>query len=148
MTLYLKYLKVISKSWFQYRFDAFLRSSTVFLREAAGIITIYLTLLTFDNIGGWNLYELMFLFSFLFLTYSLLVMFCTGLRDFNSIVYSGDLDRFLMRPKSVLFQIIASNADMFAVVGHGGLGVVLLIVSASNVSVTWTSSNIFILLSS
>jgi ABC-2 type transport system permease protein len=146
MTLYFKYLKIISKSWFQYRFDAVLRSSTVFLREAAGIITIYLTLLTFDSIGGWTLYELMFLFSFLFLTYSLLVMFCTGLRDFNSIVYSGNLDRFLMRPKSILFQVIASNADMFAVLGHGGLGIVLLIVSASKVNVSWTAFNIFYLI--
>jgi ABC-2 type transport system permease protein len=145
MNLYCKYLKIISKSWFQYRFDAVLRSSTVFLREAAGIITIYLTLQTFDNIGGWTLFELMFLFSFLFLTYSILVMFCTGLRDFNSIVYSGDLNRFLMRPRSVLFQVIASNTDMFAVIGHGGLGVVLLVISANKVNVEWTAFNIFYL---
>ncbi|MDR0986319.1 MAG: ABC-2 family transporter protein, partial [Ruminococcus sp.] len=145
MNLYLKYLKTISKSWFQYRFDAVLRSSTVFLREAAGIITIYLTLLTFDSIGGWNLYELMFLFSFLFLTYGILVMFCTGLRDFQGIVYSGDLDRFLMRPRSVLFQVVAANADMFAAVGHGGLGVVLLILSANRVNIVWSAVNIFYL---
>jgi ABC-2 type transport system permease protein len=139
-------LKIISKSWFQYRFDAVLRSSTVFLREAAGIITIYLMMLSFDNIGGWNLYELMFLFSFLFLTYGILVMFCTGLRDLNSIVYSGDLDRYLMRPKSVLFQVIAANADMFAAIGHGGLGIVLLILSANRVNINWTAPNVFYLI--
>jgi ABC-2 type transport system permease protein len=146
MGLYLKYLKIISKSWFQYRFDAVLRSSTVFIREAAGIVTIILTLLSFDNIGGWTLYELMFLFSFLFLTYGILVMFCTGLREFNSLVYSGSLDRFLMRPKSVLFQVLAADADMFAAVGHGGLGVVLLLFSAGKVNINWSFQSILYLI--
>ncbi|OMD17283.1 ABC transporter permease [Paenibacillus odorifer] len=140
--LYLKYIKYISKSWFQYRVDAVLRSFAVFMREATGIFVIYLTLQSFTNINGWTLYELLFLFSVLFVTYGLLILFCTGLRDFGNLVLSGDLDRFLLRPRGVLMQVMASNADMFAAIGHGILGISLFLVCADHVGISWTFNNI------
>lgn len=140
--LYLLYVKYISKSWFQYRVDAVLRSFAVFFRESTGIIVIYLTLQSFTNINGWTFYELLFLFSILFVTYGILILFCTGLRDFSGLVYSGELDRFLLRPRGVLMQVMASNADMFAAIGHGGLGIVLFFICASKVGIQWTFGNI------
>ena len=53
------YLRTTAKAWFQYRIDAVLRSLAVFLRESTGIIVIYLTLLEFDQLNGWNVYELL-----------------------------------------------------------------------------------------
>lgn len=140
--LYLLYVKYIAKSWFQYRVDAVLRSLAVFLREATGIIVIYLTLQSFTDINGWNFYELLFLFSFLFLTYGIFVLFFTGLRDFGGMVYSGDFDRFLLRPRGLLMQIMASNADMFAAIGHGGLGIVLFLFCAGKVGIVWSAGTI------
>lgn len=142
LKLYRLYVKYISKSWFQYRVDAVLRSLAVFLREATGIIVIALTLQTFDDINGWNLHELLFLFSFLFLTYGIFILFFTGLRDFDKLVHSGDFDRFLLRPRGLLMQVMASNADMFASVGHGGLGIVLFFFCAGKVGVVWTAGTI------
>lgn len=55
LNLILIYTKKIMKAWFQYRTDALLRSLTVFLREATGIIVIYFTLLKFDSLNGWNM---------------------------------------------------------------------------------------------
>lgn len=142
ISLYLLYIKYISKSWFQYRVDAVLRSFAVFFREATGIIVIYLTLQSFTNINGWTFYELLFLFSILFVTYGILILFCTGLRDFSRLVYSGELDRFLLRPRGILMQVMASNADMFAAIGHGGLGITLFLICASKVGIQWTFGNI------
>ncbi len=143
--LYLLYVKYISKSWFQYRVDAVLRSTAVFLREATGIIVIYLTLQSFTDINGWNFYELLFLFSFLFLTYGIFILFFTGFRDFGELVYSGEFDRFLLRPRSLLMQIMASNADMFAAIGHGGLGILLFIFCAGKIGVVWSPLTILYL---
>ena len=136
--LYLLYMKYISKSWFQYRVDAVLRSFAVFFREATGIIVIFLTLQSFTDINGWTFYELLFLFSILFVTYGILILFCTGLRDFSGIVYAGTLDRFILRPRSILMQVMASNADMFAAIGHGGLGITLLLICAGKVGIQWS----------
>lgn len=143
-----KYSQIIMKSWFQYKVDAILRSFAVFMREATGIIVIYLTLLKFNQINGWNIYEMLFLFSFLFLTYGILIIFFTGLRDFGETVRSGQFDRYLLRPRGILFQLIFSDADWFAAIGHGLLGVCLFILSAGQVGVCWDlSSVVFCLLS-
>lgn len=138
----MRYMKCISKSWFQYRVDAILRSLAVFLRESAGIIVIYLMLQAFTDINGWRFYELLFLFSFLFLTYGIFILFFTGLRDFSGLVHSGGFDRFLLRPRPLLMQVCASNADMFAMVGHGGLGFVLFFICAGQIGVVWTAGTI------
>ena len=132
------YTKTIMKSWFQYKVDAVLRSLAVFLRESTGIIVVYFTLLKFDTLNGWNVYEMLFLFSLLFVTYGILILFFTGLRDFGHTVRNGGFDRFILRPRGLLFQIIFVNADWFAAIGHGGLGIVLFLISASKVGIVWS----------
>ena len=142
-TLYVMgvYTKTIMKAWFQYRSSALLSSFTVFFREATGIIVIYFTLMKFGTLGDWNIYEMLFLFSLLFLTYGIMIIFFTGLRDFGKTVRNGDFDRFILRPRGLLFQIIFTNADWFAAVGHGGLGIVLFILSANKVGIKWSMGN-------
>ena len=132
------YTKMIFRSWFQYRVDAILRSLAVFMREATGIIVIYFTLLKFDSLNGWNIYEMLFLCSLIYVTYGFLIIFFTGLRDFGATVRSGGFDRYILRPRGLLFQLIFANADWFAAVGQGGLGIVLFILSATKVGVVWT----------
>lgn len=132
------YMKTTAKSWFQYRVDTVLKSLAVFLRESTEIIVIYFTLLKFKELNGWDIYEMLFLYSLIFLTYGIMIIFFTGLRDFGSTVRSGSFDRFLLRPRGELFQIIFVNSDWFAAVGHGSLGVVLFLVSAGRVGISWT----------
>ncbi len=136
------YTKTIMKSWFQYKVNALLQSLAVFLREATGIIVIYFTLLKFDNLNGWNLYEMLFLFSLLFVTYGILILFFTGLRDFGKTVRNGNFDRYILRPRGLLFQIIFANADWFAALGHGGLGIVLFVICAGKVGIVWNGTTI------
>ncbi len=136
------YTKMIMKSWFQYRVDAVLRSLAVFLREASAIIIIYFTLLKFDTLNGWNLYEMFFLNSLLYVTYGILIIFFTGLRDFGGTVRRGNFDRYILRPRGLLFQIIFANADWFAAIGHGGLGIALFIFCAGRAGIVWNAGNI------
>ena len=132
------YTKMIFRSWFQYRVDAILRSFAVFAREATSIIVVYFTLLKFDTLNGWNIYEMLFLFSLVYVTYGILIIFFTGLRDFGSTVKNGSFDRYILRPRGLLYQLIFTNADWFAAVGHGGLGILLFILSAAKIGVVWT----------
>lgn len=136
------YTKNVMRSWFQYKVDAVLRSLAVFLRESTGIVVIYFTLLKFDVLNGWNIYEMLFLFSLLFITYGIMIIFFTGLRDFGYTVRSGNFDRFILRPRGLLFQLIFCDADWFAAIGHSGLGIVLFIISAGRVGVSWNYTTI------
>ncbi len=136
------YMRTTAKAWFQYRVDAVLRSLAVFLREATGIIVIYFTLQKFDSLNGWNIYEMLFLYSLLFFTYGIMIIFFTGLRDFGQTVRNGGFDRFMLRPRGLLFQILFVNADWFAALGHGGLGLVLFLLSAGKVGVQWNVATV------
>jgi len=138
LTLLARYVRLTMKSWFQYRLDAVLRSGAVFLRESAGIIVIYLSLRRFGDINGWNMAELLFLFSFIFLSYGLFILLFTGLRDFEQLIQTGQFDRFLLRPRNLLGQVIVWDADYFAAIGQGGLGLVLFIGSAARVGIDWS----------
>lgn len=142
MEMALQYTKITLKSWFQYKVDAILRSLAVFLREATGIIVIYFTLLKFDALNGWDQRELLFLYSFLFVTYGVLIVFFTGLRDFSRYIHSGKFDRFMLRPRGLLFQVITNDSDWFAAIGHGGLGIVLFIISANAAGIRWNMGTV------
>lgn len=141
INLMMVYSKTTARAWFQYRVDAVLRSIAVFAREATGIIVIYFTLLKFDSLNGWNIYEMLFLFSLLFLTYGIMIIFFTGLRDFGNTVRNGTFDRFILRPRGILFQLLFVNADWFAAIGHGGLGITLFLISAGKIGIKWNLYN-------
>ena len=54
------------------------------------------------------------------------------------IVRTGGFDRYILRPRGLLYQLIFANADWFAAVGHGCLGILLFLLSAAKIGVVWT----------
>ena len=135
-------LKMSVHTRFQYRMDSFVAALAVFIREATGIVVIYLALMKFDNINQWNVDEMLFLFSMLFVTYGFVVVLFADLRDFSRMIREGRFDRLMIRPRGLLFQLISNNADIIAAIGHGTLGVILFVVSAGRVGVTWNATTI------
>lgn len=133
----LQYLKRSIKARMQYRADTVVATLAVFLREATGIIVIYLTLLKFGVLGDWDVNELLFLYSILFLTYAFVVVLFADLRDFSRMIREGRFDRLMITPRGLLFQLISNNADVIAALGHGTLGIILFVFTANNVGITW-----------
>ena len=130
-------LKMSFRSRMQYRVDALVAALAVFVRESTNIIVIYLALLKFGKIGDWNVNEMLFLFSILFLTYAIVVSLFADLRDFSCMIREGRFDRLVVRPRGLLFQLILNNADIIASAGHGTLGLILFFVSAGKVGIVW-----------
>lgn len=135
-------LKMSIRGRLQYRIDSLVATLAVFIREAANIVVIYLALLKFDKINGWNIDEMLFLFSILFLTYAIVVALFADLRDFSSMIREGRFDRLMVRPRGLLFQLILNNADVLATAGHGTLGVLLFLISAGRVGIVWDGQTI------
>lgn len=140
--LYLAYSRMSLKALFAFRLDAILRAFAVFARETGGVAVMYLILLRFPSLGGWSMDEALFLYSFLFLSYSILIAVFTGFRDFEETVHSGELDRCLVRPMGIMFQIMASSADYLATIGHGAVGIALFAYSAGRVGIVWDAAKL------
>ncbi len=139
LSLFFAYAKSGLKTRFQYKLDALVASFAVFFREAAGIIAMYLALLKFDTINNWNINELMFLFSLIFITYGIFIVFFMALRDFSDWIKHGDIDRVMLRPRGILTQLVMCGADWLAALGHGTLGILLFIISANRVGIEWNT---------
>lgn len=139
----LQSLKMSLRTRMQYRVDTLVATFAVFIRESANIIAIYLALLKFDRINSWNVNEMLFLYSILFLTYAFVVSLFADLRQFSDTIRDGRFDRLLVRPRGLLLQLILNNADLMAAAGHGTLGILLFAISAGRVGIHW---NIFTVL--
>jgi ABC-2 type transport system permease protein len=146
ITLFFYYLYILAKVNLEYRSNTLTLGFAVFCREIVNIAIIYFMFLRFETLNGWQFNELIFLYSFLFLTYSLVTFFFTGIRDFESLVYEGDFDRYLCRPVNPLFQVIISKSDYAATIGHGAIGIVLFIICASKVGIEWNIMKIIYLI--
>lgn len=140
--MFFKFSSLNLKSMLEYKFDRFLISFAIFIREMVSIIVMLLIFTRFVRIRGWEMNEMFFLYSFLFLSYSLFIFFFTGIRDFDNMVYSGELDRFLIRPVGLMFQVIASRVDYCATVGHGAVGILLFLKTYNTVGIQWDLKNV------
>lgn len=135
--LFGKYIAMLIKTEFQYRANAFFASAGVFVRESVNVFVMVFLLVKFGNINGWVLNEMLFLYSLIFISYSLLVGLFAGVRDFPGMIQSGTLDTYLTRPMGILFQIISSKADYCAFIGHGTVGVILFLKATGNIGIVW-----------
>ncbi|HEY0828008.1 MAG TPA: ABC-2 family transporter protein [Bacilli bacterium] len=142
LVIFYKYSKISLKTTLEYKFDRMLMAFAIFCREMISVVIMLLILTRFLHIKGWELNELFFLYSFLFLSYSLFVFLFAGIRDFDGMVHSGEFDRFMTRPLGLLFQIIASRIDLPATLGHGIVGIILFMNTAFSVGIQWNLSNI------
>ena len=130
-------LKMSFRARLQYRLNTLITTLAVFVRESTNIIVIYLTLMKFDRLNDWNVNEMLFLFSIMFITYAFVVSLFADLRDFSWVIREGKLDRILLRPRGILLQLILNNADVMASMGHGTMGILLFIISANRVGIEW-----------
>jgi ABC-2 type transport system permease protein len=140
--LFFQFSKLNLKTTLEYKFDRTFVAVAIFCREMIAIVIMFLILVRFVHIKGWELNQLFFLYSFLFLSYSLFVFFFSGIRDFDDMVHSGQFDRFLLRPVGLMFQIISARIDFPATIGHGVVGLILISKTASSVGIDWNLPNI------
>ena len=141
--LFFKFSSLNLKLIQEYKLDRTLTTLAIFCREISAVIVMYLILTRFAPIKGWQMNEIFFLYSFLFMSYCIFVFFFTGIRDFDDMVYTGEFDRFLLRPRGILFQVISSKIDYCAAVGHGIAGIILFFKTANTVGISWNAQNIF-----
>ena len=66
----------------------------------------------FNNIRGFSLYEVMLCFGIIQFGFSFNETFFRGIDTFEDYIISGSLDRFLLRPRGVLEQVMVSKMDI------------------------------------
>ena len=108
ISIYLKLTKMHIRSGLEYR-GWWMMVIYVTVGLAADLFAIVLMFLRFGGVGEWSMERILLVYMLASTSYGLAKIICVGLEDFPWEIQSGSLDRMLLRPCSLLLQIIGSR---------------------------------------
>jgi ABC-2 type transport system permease protein len=120
----------------EYRTSFILLSIGQFFVPFLIFVSIFFLFQRFPNVGGWSLYEVALCYSVVHIAFSLSECFARGFDNFSSIVVNGDFDRILVRPRSIIVQVLGSKFE-FTRVGRLTQSIIVLVYALSHMDAAW-----------
>jgi ABC-2 type transport system permease protein len=99
----------------------------------------------FSNIRGFNVYEVLLCFSIVHFGYAFTETFFRGVDKFENLIIDGSLDRFLVRPRGILFQVLCSKISLIKAF-RMLQAVIIMVIAIVNLDVTWNISKVIVLI--
>ena len=143
--LYNKYVKMHSKSAFQFKANMAMVSFSSVLISLSEMFAIFLLFRRFESVGYWGFYEAALMFGIITTVFSLTECFARGFDEFASLIKHGDLDRLMVRPVNIVYQIFGSKIE-FSKLGRVLLGIIVSIIAVVKLNIAWTLSKIIVLI--
>ena len=144
--LFIDYFSQYSKVRMSYRADFFISLAT---SAAATIFALGFVVVLFQKaprLAGWRFEEVLFLYGFSLIPYSLFNVISLNLYDFgNNYIIEGKFDRVLLRPVSSLFQVLF-EAFRIESLHEAGIGIFCMWWASQRLGVAWTPAKIGLLL--
>ncbi len=144
MGLYLRYIRLLLKSQLQYRASFAMTVLTQFLTPFAAFFGIYLLFERFGSIEGWTVYEVFLCFAIIGASFSTSTCIARGFDVFPNMIKNAGFDRFLVRPRGTIIQVLGSGFDIKRI-GHLIQAIIVLIIAISGVKISWNIIKIFTL---
>lgn len=143
--LYIEYLKLELKKCLEYKVSFILE----FISQFFIFFTYYFSTLAlfskFSNIKGFTLYEVLLCFSIINFGYSFNEIFFRGVDHFEDFIIDGSLDRLLLRPRNVLFQVMSSKMD-FVKLSRMLQSIIIFIICLKKLNIDFTILKVFSLI--
>lgn len=140
--LYMEFIKIRLKAMVEYRAETIWTG----VAQAAGYLAefaiIWVMINKFENIGGWNPYEVMLLYAFNLFTYALAGSFlyrtCYNL---PGRIQTGTFDEVITRPTNPLLYLTCSGF-LYGYISHITVSIIIMTICFINLSVTLTLTKI------
>lgn len=111
MSLYWKYFSIHIKSQMQYKVSFFLTAFGQFLSSFTAFLGIWFMFSRFHQVAGFSFQEVLLCFATVLFAFSLAECFGRGFDLFSQMISNGEFDRVLVRPRSSIFQVLASKME-------------------------------------
>lgn len=141
MKLYLRFFEIHLKSAIQYKFSFFLTMLGQFLVSFNIFLGIYFMMERVSSVKGFTYTEILMCFSVNIMAYSMAEMFARGFDMFPSMISNGEFDRVLVRPRGIIFQVLASKME-FTRIGRMLQAVVMFLYSVLKSEIEWNGLRI------
>ena len=90
--LYSKYVKMHTKSAFQFKLNMAMLSTSSVLVSICEILAVFLMFQRFESVGYWGFYETALMYGIITTVYSITECFARGFDEFDRLIKNGDLD--------------------------------------------------------
>jgi len=109
--LYRRLIAANIRSQTSYRVSFWLESLASFIAAITAFLTLALILERFNNIAGWTLWEVAFLYGMVETAFGVMGMLFSGFdpQTFGVQVRLGHFDQLLLRPASITLQVLGSE---------------------------------------
>jgi len=143
--LYFECLKQNFKKELEYKASCILN----FIGQIFVYFTYYFIIIAlfekFNNIKGFTLYEVLLCFSIINFGYSINETFFRGIDRFEDLIINGMLDRLLLRPQNILFQVMCQEMD-FSKISRVLQSLFILVLSLLKLKIVWNIKKIILLI--
>ena len=144
MKLYIKFFAMHLKSQMQYKVSFFLTALGQFLVSFTAFLGVYFMFTRFNAVEGFTFEQTLLCFAVVLMAYSNAEILGRGFDLFPRMIGNGEFDRALVRPRSVIFQVLASKMD-FTRLGRWFHAALIFIYAIPNSGVLWTWDKILTL---
>ncbi|MBQ7337262.1 MAG: ABC-2 family transporter protein [Clostridia bacterium] len=145
MKLYFKYIAMLFKSQMQYKASFVMTALGQFLVSFTVFLGVYFMYSRFHSVDGFDFSEILICFSVVLMAFSITECFFRGFDVFPRLIRGGDLDRILVRPCGVVFQVLTSNME-FSRIGRLLQAVLMLFVAIPQSGIVWTWDKVLTLI--
>lgn len=111
LSLYFKYLLIQIKSELQYKKAFIIALFGQIFSSLFSLLSIYFLFDKFGNIKGFEFKHILICYSISFLGFSLTECFFRGFDQFDIMLSNGQFDVMMLKPKPLIFQIMANKIE-------------------------------------
>lgn len=144
MKLYFRYLSMLLKSQMQYKASFFMMVVGQFLVSFTTFLGMWFMFDRIQSVDGFTFSEVLLCFALMLLAFSATECFARGFDRFPALIRSGELDRILVRPRGVIFQVLTANVE-FSRMGRFAQAILVLAYAIPTSGIVWTGDKILTL---
>ncbi len=115
-----------------------------FCMQFSTFFGVYFMFNIFNEVDGFTYNQVLLCFAVVIMAFSFAQMFCRGFNQLPHMLANGEFDRALVRPRSVIFQVVASRVH-FVRLGATLQAVVVFFWAIPNSGVVWAWDKILTL---
>lgn len=145
MNLYLKFFSIHLKGQMQYKMSFFLTLFGQFIGAFSSYLALYFMMNRFHTVDQYTFNEIIILFAVMMFSFSLAECFMRGFDQFPTMISNGEFDRMLLRPKNIIFQIMAAKID-FTRLGKLVQAIIVLAYAMPTSGIIWSADKIITLI--
>ncbi|WP_078547790.1 ABC transporter permease [Litchfieldia alkalitelluris] len=144
--LYFRLVAAGIRAQMQYRFAFMMRIVGMIAAYTGTAVTMWVMLYQFEELGGWNFYELLFLFAVAVVSWGFCIILFFHFRSLDTYIVNGTFDRFLVRPINPFFHFMAMKFDIGAA-GQFIFSIFIFIWVSGELNLQWGLGKLLFLLS-